>query len=287
MLADVALAFDAQLGESPLWDSSTETLVFVDISGASIVRWNPASDLLSVAPLSERPGAIGLRRAGGLVLSVESGFWLVDAEAAEPVEFAAVAADRVGMRMNDGKCDPAGRFWSGTMADDEALGAGSVYRLDADGRVTQHIQAVTIPNGIDWSVDARTMYFIDSATRRVDAFDFDVDEGRLANRRVAFAVDGGIPDGLSIDAEGSLWVALWGAGEVRCYTPSGRVLDRIRCPTPNVTSLTFGGTDLRDVYVTSAREGLEQGRLETDPHAGAVFGARSRVPGRPSHRFRG
>lgn len=131
----------------------------------------------------------------------------------KPTKFASVPAERDGMRMNDGKHDPAGRFWAGTVADDEAPGAGAVYRLDPDGSVTRYIQGATISNGIDWSLDARTMYFINSATELLDAFDLAA--GRLANRRVAFAVQGGVPDGLSIDAVGNLWVALWGTGEVR------------------------------------------------------------------------
>jgi sugar lactone lactonase YvrE len=191
--------------------------------------------------------------------------------------------------MNDGKCDAAGRFWAGTMALDERGGAGALYRLDPDGHVETMIDGVTISNGLDWSDDGRLMYFIDTPTQSVDVFDFDLASGRIANRRSFARIDpvDGAPDGLTLDAEGFVWVALWGGSRVRRYAPDGALDSIVRVPATYVTSCAFGGADLGDLYITTARIKLSEADRASQPLAGGLFRARPGVRGRPPHRFSG
>jgi sugar lactone lactonase YvrE len=200
-----------------------------------------------------------------------------------------VEADLQDQRMNDGKCDPAGRFWAGTMALDKRRGAGALYRLDADGRVHRMLDEVSISNGLDWSNDGRLMYYVDTPTRSVDVFDFDVATGAIANRRSLARVepDEGWPDGLTLDADGYIWVALWCGAAVRRYAPDG-TLDRVvAVPTTYPTSCAFGGSDLGDLYITTAATALTPDERLREPLAGGLFRCRPGVHGRPAHRFGG
>jgi sugar lactone lactonase YvrE len=192
--------------------------------------------------------------------------------------------------MNDGNVDSAGRLWAGTVGLGEEPDAGSLYRLDPDLTVTRVLDVVTESNGIDWSPDDRVMYYVDSLEHRVDAFDFDLDSGSVTNRRPFAVFDKEaeiLPDGLTVDGEGCVWVALWGGSAVHRYTPEGE-LDRVLAmPTRQITSCAFGGPGLDDLYVTSAREWLEPAVLEQEPDAGAVFVCRPGIVGRPQRRFGG
>jgi sugar lactone lactonase YvrE len=191
--------------------------------------------------------------------------------------------------MNDGKCDAAGRFWAGTMAFDYRRGAGALYRLDPDGRVHTMVRDVTISNGLDWTDDGRRMYYIDTPTKSIDVFDFDLASGAIASRRSLVQVpDGqGFPDGMTLDAEGGIWVALFRGGVVRRYTPDGALDREIRLPVTQPTSCAFGGRDLRDLYITTAANTLSPEERARQPHAGGVFRCRPGVQGRPANRFRG
>jgi sugar lactone lactonase YvrE len=200
-----------------------------------------------------------------------------------------VEADKTDQRMNDGNCDAAGRFWAGTMAIDEHEGAGALYRLDPDGRVHTMVDRVSISNGIDWSEDGRLMYYIDSPTQSVDVFDFDLASGTIANRRSFVRIDpvDGTPDGLTLDAEGFVWVALWGGGAVRRYASDGTLDSIVTVAAPHVTSCAFGGRDLGDLYITTARIKLSDAERSSRPLAGGLFRTRPGVHGRPPHRFKG
>jgi sugar lactone lactonase YvrE len=191
--------------------------------------------------------------------------------------------------MNDGACDAAGRFWAGTLTNDARPGSGTLYRLDADGSVVTAVEGLTISNGIAWSSDNRTMYLIDSATYRVDAFDFDLEFGALSGRRSVITIDpaDGIPDGLAVDAEGHLWVALWDGWAVRRYTSDGVGERELRLPVARVTSVAFGGAHLDDLYVTSAWDGLPDGERAEQPAAGGLFRWHSKIPGLSPSPFAG
>jgi sugar lactone lactonase YvrE len=234
-------------------------------------------------------GAVALTEAGDLVMAVCHGFARLDLDSGRVRTIVEVEADRQDQRMNDGKCDPAGRFWAGTMAFDYRRGAGALYRLDPDGRVHTMVREVTISNGLDWTDDGRRMYYIDTATKSIDVFDFDPANGAIVNRRPLVQVpDGqGFPDGMTLDADGGIWVALWGGSAVRRYTPDGALDREIRLPVTQPSSCAFGGRDLRDLYITTAATTLSPEARTRQPHAGGVFRCRPGVQGRPANRFRG
>jgi sugar lactone lactonase YvrE len=188
-----------------------------------------------------------------------------------------------GVRLNEGGCDPDGRFYCGSMAYDERPGAGVLYRLALDGTVTPVLRDVTISNGLAWSPDGGTAYYVDTPTHRIDAFSY-VD-GSLRDRRpvVHIPADVGSPDGLTVDAAGRLWVALWGGAAVHCYEPDGRLVERLRVPATNVTACTFGGPDLGTLFVTTSQQNVDR---TAEPLAGALFQAAVGATGRPTLPYR-
>ncbi len=262
---------------------------WVDILGETVHRTDPDTGREDVLPIGRMPGALGLRDSGGLVAAVRDGFGTLDPASGRFEIVAPVEADEPTQRMNDGKVDPAGRFWAGTTDMDHRPGMGTLYRLDPDLRVSPMLREVTISNGLDWSLDGRTMYFIDTPTRRVDAFDFDVARGTIANRRpvVRIRAGAGSPDGMTLDTEGYLWVALWGGWAVERYAPDGRLDRRIEVPAEQTSSCTFGGPDLDPLFITTARKGFPSAGRPEQPQAGGVFVCRPGPRGRPSFRFAG
>ena len=289
-LADDARAL---LGEGPVWDDRTGRLHWVDILAGLVHRYAPSDESDLVLDAGQPVSAVGLGAGGGLVLALRDGFGVVPAGADRIEMIVPVEQNIVGNRMNDGGCDPAGRFWAGTMAvrwEDEP-GAGTLYVLEDPGRGGPAARAVlgpvTCSNGIDWSPDGQIMYYTDSALRRVDAFDFDTASGALAGRRpfVTIPEPDGLPDGLAVDADGGVWVALFGGGRLRRYLPSGRADAEIEVPASLVTSAAFGGHDLRDLYITTARHKLTPAEAARQTHAGSVFRCKPGPAGLPAHRL--
>jgi len=278
----------AYLAEGPVWDAGSSRLLWVDIMTGRIHSTNPETGATSTRVLPLPVGCIAPRSRGGLVAATADGLWAIP-ENGEPVRLIEVESERSDTRFNDGRCDAAGRLWAGTMAYDLQPGAGSLYRLDTDLGVERVIAGVTVSNGIDWSLDGRTMYYIDSATQRIDRCDFDPASGRILDRRPFVVIDAsdGSPDGLAVDGDDGVWVALWGGWAVRRYTPDGRLDAVINVPAAKVTSLAFGGPDLQDLFITTARrpEGPDDDLRQ--PHAGGVFQARVSVAGRLPVAFRG
>jgi sugar lactone lactonase YvrE len=212
--------------------------------------------------------------SGGLVVAFQHGFALVNLETKSIQWLADPEADKPDNRFNDGKCDPAGRFWAGTMSLSGKKGAGSLYALEANHGVVLKIPEVSVSNGLAWSPDQATFYFIDTPSSKITAFDYDNKSGNLSNKRTAVAIppELGIPDGMTIDAEGMLWVALWNGWGVTRWNPyTGELLQQIKLPVAQVTSCTFGGKELQDLYITTAKTGLSQEELGKQPLAGAVF----------------
>ncbi len=276
----------AEVGEGPVWDVRSSRLVWVDILGRRIHVTDPRTGKTDSIDVPLHVGAVVPRVAGGYVAALQDGFWIVGDGA--PRRIVTVAEARPGLRFNDGKCDPAGRFWAGTMAYDEAPGAAWLYRLEASGLATRVLDGATISNGLAWSGDGRTMYYIDSPTQRVDAFTFDRATGDLRDRRTVIQIpkELGTPDGMTIDADGGLWVALWGGGAVHQYV-DGRLHREIRLPASRVTSCAFGDKDLGTLFITSAREGLSDDDLRDQPLAGALFRVRPGVRGVAPHTYLG
>jgi sugar lactone lactonase YvrE len=226
---------------------------------------------------------------GDWMVAARDGFYRLDPATGRTQLFALVEADKPDNRMNDGYCDAQGRFWAGTMSMSREKQAGALYRLDPNGRVTRMLDAVTTSNGIDWSLDGTTMYYIDTDTSRIDVFDFDAARGEIANRRpfVTIPEDAGRPDGLIVDAEGGVWLALWGGGAVRRYTPDGQLERTIPMPVPHPTKCAFGGRDLDVLYITTARTALSPTQRAAHPQAGHLFQYSPGVKGRPAARFVG
>jgi sugar lactone lactonase YvrE len=284
---EIAVLPTAQLGEGPRWDAASATLLWVDIPNRCVHCYDPATGQDVPQPV---PGIISLalpRRSGGVVVGLPDGLHLLDRE--HCTLFAGIEADVSATRTNDGACDPAGRLWVGTMALDERSPVAGLYRVDPDRSVTPILTGTTISNGLGWSPGGETFYFIDSPTRRVDAFDFDTEGGTLENRRTiaAVEVEGAVPDGLNIDAEGCLWVALHGGWGLNRYSPEGELLAEVRLPVGRVTSCCFGGAELRDLYVTTRRDGLSDAELAQQPLAGALLRLDPGVAGLPTHEFGG
>jgi sugar lactone lactonase YvrE len=286
---ECALDAKAELGEGPVWDPDAACLYFVDIERGVVHRYDPATGGSRSFQAGAMVGAVALTGAGDLDLAVRDGFARLDPRSGGVRALAAVDADRPDLRMNDGKCDPAGRFWAGTMAIDERPGAGALYRLDPDGRVHLMLTDVSISNGLDWSDDGRLMYYVDTPTRSIDVFDFDTATGAIANRRSLARVPHGAgwPDGLTLDADGGIWVALWGGGAVRRYTQDGTLDLVVNVPVTYPTSCAFGGPDLGDLYVTTAATALTPEERRHEPLAGGLFRSRPGVHGRRAHRFKG
>jgi sugar lactone lactonase YvrE len=286
---ELVLDARAELGEGPVWDARSARLIWVDIMRGCVHRFDPATGRDEVRDAGEPVGAAVPSADGSLVLATMSGFARLDFDAGRVTPIARVEADRPETRMNDGACDPAGRFWAGSMAFEFRTrpGAGALYRLDPDGRVTVMLSGVTLSNGIDWSPDGRLMYYVDSGTQRVDVFDFDVARGALSNRRplVRIGAATGVPDGLTVDADGFIWLAVWGGAALHRYSPEGVLDRRVRMPVTQPSKCWFGGPDLADLYVTSAWIDLPAEDKAGQPLAGGLFRLRPGVCGKPGTLF--
>jgi sugar lactone lactonase YvrE len=229
---EMVLDIRASVGEGPVWDSRTNTLVWVDIMNNSVHVFDPVSHRDRAVNVGQPVGAAALRERGGLVLALRDGFAVLDVDFGDLHWVARIEEDLPTNRMNDGKCDAAGRFWAGTMAFAVTRGVASLYRLDPDYRVSRVLTNVTLSNGLDWTSDNRRMYYIDSRTQQVDTFAFDLERGTLGERRtfVGVAPEVGLPDGLTVDAEGGVWVAMHGGGAIHRYTPDGKLERIVRVP---------------------------------------------------------
>ncbi|MET9895256.1 SMP-30/gluconolactonase/LRE family protein [Streptomyces sp. NPDC006465] len=251
---EVAVRAHAALGEGPTWDAVARRLIWVDVLGSRVHTYDPASGRRTVLATEQHVGAAKPRADGGLVVNLRDGVGLYGP--AGSAGFRWLHRDPVpGRRANDAAVAPDGSLWCGTMRYDETPGGGTLARIDPDGTVSPILDDVAVSNGTGWSPDGRRVYYVDSPTRRIDVFD--IGDDRLPVGRRPFAtVEEGFPDGLTVDADGCVWVALWDGGAVRRYTPDG-VLDRVlELPVRRPTSCAFGGADLTDLYITTARTGL-------------------------------
>jgi sugar lactone lactonase YvrE len=264
------------LSEGPRWDEERQELLWVDILGRRFHRARLSADggpgEVRTLALDRPVGAVAPVTGGGYVLAAGQGFLFVG-EDGSVRELAQPEAGRTDVRMNDGACDPQGRFWAGTMAYDESPGAGTLYRLELDGRCSTVLTGLTISNGIGWSPDGRTMYLSDSGAGVVEAFDFDGATGTIGGRRplVQFDRPGPAPDGLTVDEQGDVWVGLYGGWAVNRYGPNGSLRAIVELPVAQVTSCAFGGNDRGTLFVTTGRERLDEAALERQPDAGRVF----------------
>jgi sugar lactone lactonase YvrE len=279
----VAAAAGAELGERPVWDANVDGLVWVDINAGLLHCVTADGGDAVIASVGIPVGAAAPRAGGGYVLATLTGFQLLAADGTADGPPVVPAGMPPNVRFNDGACDPAGRFWAGTAARDGAAKTASLYRLDGDGSVTEVLSGVSESNGLGWSPDAATFYYTDSGEpeSRVRAFGFDPRAGTLHDERdlIRFRPDDGVADGLVVDADGCLWIAMWDGGSVRRYSADGELLGLYPVPVSRPTCPGFGGPDLDELYLTTAWEGLADDRREAEPLAGHLLRSRPGVRG--------
>ncbi len=275
------------LGEGPLWHSAEGRLYWVDIDAGDLYSSNPALDGFSRTHFGTTLGAYGFCKAGGFILATGVGFLAWSHEGGEPKELWNPLPPRNGVRLNDGKVDPAGRFWAGSIDTQQAK--GELYRLDPAGDYHIILGDIGISNGLGWSSDRRTMYYTDSLRYTIYAFDYDLATGWIQNGRPFVQLPKTpaeiVPDGLCVDAEGCIWSAHWNGWGVIRYDPAGKPLMKVSVPAQRVTSCCFGGEGLRHLFITTAHTGLSPAELAAQPHAGDVFILQTDTVGQPANFF--
>jgi sugar lactone lactonase YvrE len=286
---EVALAIKADLGEGPIWDAAANRLIFVDCNRGSIHCFDPIHDQVSTIEVGKTIGVAIPRSRGGFVASTADGLLAVSDERADTSLLVPIESDLPKNRMNDGKCDSRGRLWSGTFSTLFERGAGSLYRIDPDLSLSRAVDRIRVSNGIAWSPDERLLYFNDTLSGGIDVFNYDIDTGSVSHRRRLVEIDraAGLPDGMAVDAQGCIWVALFLRGQVRRYSPKGALIGVISLPVARVTSCNFGGSDLGDLYITTADLNLHDDGRPHEPEAGFLFRCRPGVKGMPSYAFAG
>lgn len=280
--ADLVLDTKSELGEGAIWNYKTGELIWVNIKGEILNFYHPKTESNREMFTGQMIGTVVPAESGKVMVALQNGIYSYDPDSGAKKLIVDPEADKPDNRFNDGKCDPAGRFWAGTMSLVGAKNAGALYRLDKDSTIYKMIDGVGTSNGIVWSADKTKMYYIDTPTRKVMGYDYDNETGDISNPKVAVEIPDGIgyPDGMTIDRKDNLWVALWGGSAVACFNPeNGELLRKIEVPAKNVTSCAFGGDDLETLYITTARESTSDEDLERFPNAGGVFKVRPGVKG--------
>ncbi len=271
----------ATLGEGALWDHQKQLLYWIDIENGILYIYKPSTGKSEAYGLGSRIGTVVPVQSGGVLIALEKGIYKMNLQDTSKQLIAHPEKDKTGNRYNDGKCDPAGRFWVGSMSTKGKKKQGTLYCLDK-GEIRKKIDSVSISNGIVWSKDKTKMYYIDTPTREVREYNYDNETGKIIYNRVAVRIpDGkGFPDGMTIDANDNLWIALWAGGCVTCWNPeNGTLLKEVKVPALNVTSCAFGGKNLDKLYITTAKAGMNKEQLEKYPLSGSVFVAEPGVQG--------
>ncbi|WP_096911845.1 SMP-30/gluconolactonase/LRE family protein [Neobacillus jeddahensis] len=288
--AELIVDSKATLGEGPSWDRNQKILYWVDILGKRIHIYDYVSKKNRFIEVNQYVGTAVPRKSGGLVLALQNGFYSLNPQTDQLTLMANTEEHLPQNRFNDGKCDAAGRFWAGTMGLDDAYGVGSLYCLDTENNVKTVLQNVTCSNGLAWSPDNRTMYYIDTPTSQIVAFDFNIEDGSICNERVVVEIprEMGFPDGMTIDEEGMLWVAHWQGFRIGRWNPfTGKLIQAIPIPAPLVTSCSFGGENMDELFITTARIGLSEETLLQYPQSGGVFKIKTDVKGMGMYPFLG
>ncbi|WP_405172355.1 SMP-30/gluconolactonase/LRE family protein [Paenibacillus sp. FSL H8-0280] len=284
----VAVQTPALLGEGPSWDTENNRLLWVDIESFKVHVYDPATGQDQAYDVGEHVGAVVPYRGDEVVVALRSGFYTYNLLTGARHAIEDPEQEKDTNRFNDGKCDAQGRFWAGTMSMNNESKAGSLYCLEQGQPVRTMVQGVSTSNGLGWSPDRQTMYYIDTPTRAIDRFDFDLTAGTIQNRTSVIHIpeEFGFPDGMTVDAEGMLWVAHWGGGRVTRWNPhTSELLQQIEVPADQVTSCCFGGPDLEELYITTARIGIKEERLKETPDAGSLFVIRPGVKGQETHAY--
>ena len=286
MKAELALQFNAEVGEGPIWDSAAQELIFIDVTQGSIHRFNPKSSNISTIKIGIHLGAVGLMDENFYIGAVRDGFARINQRSGELSYLSKVLED-LGTRFNDGKCDPFGNFVAGTMRYEPAMGTAALYSLAPNGNVKCLLEGIGLSNGLCWDSSGRTLFYIDTLTRQIAKFDYDPTLGIIGDRKVfyEFSPGSGSPDGMTIDIEGNLWVALWGGSRIVRINSLGQLTGEIPLPVSQPTSVVFGGKDLDQLFITSACYNLNEVNLKKEPLAGSVFVVDVGMPGREEFKF--
>ena len=286
LTAELAVELDCDLGEGPYWDDAQQELYFVDITNKQVKIFSPSDSSVRTIQFDQEVSAVFLDQKSELIVAARDGVFTASQDGALKTLLAPIEADDPSIRTNDAKCDSTGRMWVGTMAFDFTPGVAALFTLDSKG-LEQVVPVLTIANGLGWSRDQKSMYFIDSPTGRVDIFDCDLESGELKNRRplITFDAAAGIPDGLTTDEDGGIWVAFFGGGEVRRYDPSGELTHVVTLPVKQVTSCCFGGKDMTELFITTARYAMNSESLAKEPLAGSLFKLSTTFKGSKSNRY--
>lgn len=274
--SEVELVIDSksELGEGAIWNYKTGELMWVDIKGKILNFYNPRTGNNKEMFTGQMIGTVVPVESGAVLVALQNGIYRFNPETGSKKLLIDPEEHLPNNRFNDGKCDPAGRFWAGTMSTVGEKNTGSLYRLNADSTIHKMVENVSISNGIVWSLDKTKMYYIDTLTKKVMGYDYNNETGEISNAKVAVEISSemGHPDGMTIDAEGNIWVALWGGFAVGCWNPeTGKLLRTVNVPAKNVTSCAFGDDNLETLYITTAREGNSDEELEKYPYSGGVF----------------
>ncbi len=276
------------LGETPLWCDRTKKLYWLDIDNTTIQRFDPQSGTHERFPLNgDFLGSLSLRSNGELLIAIDGDLYTYVPGNGIPKPFCAVEPTGLDTRLNDGRADARGRFWVGSMDNQLSRPVGSFYRIDPDGTVTRQFGDIIVSNTVTFSPDQKTLYFCDTRRFIIWAFDLDIDDGVLTNRRVFadFTSTGERPDGACVDSDGCIWNAIFAGGRIVRFTPDGRIDTSIAVPVTNPTCVCFGGDDLRTLYVTTARKFLPPEQLAIEPLAGAVLAVTTGAQGLTEFRF--
>ncbi len=282
------LSAQNELGESPLWHPVEKKLYWVDIEVGKVFRYSPATGTQESFTVGTSVGALAFRSNGGLVLATGKGFAFWDSSNQSLKILADPIAGKQDVRLNDGKVDPSGRFWAGSL---DLKGEGTLYRLDPDCNCHTILNHITISNGLAWSLDNTRLYYTDSGDYAIYTFDFDLPKGTIQNRQtfIQLPTDNseGVPDGLTIDAEGCIWSARWDGAKVVRYSPAGEAILEVNLPVSRVTACTFGGENLDELFITTAAIGLTAEQKAQQPYAGDIFVYKTNTKGLEAPFFAG
>jgi sugar lactone lactonase YvrE len=290
MPIELLLDARAELGEGPAWDAVSNRLFWVDIHAGDLHIFHPQDKTDACINLGEMVGCVAPCQSGDLVIALRSGIATYDLSAQKLTHLVNPEQHFPGNRFNDGKCDPAGRFLAGTMDNAEKDASGALYSFSPVGLLKTLLTGVGISNGLTWSPNHQTFYHIDTPSRQVTAFDYDMATGDIANPRPAVTIppELGWPDGMTSDTEGMLWVAMWGGAKLTRWNPaSGQLVEVFPVPALNITSCIFGGPYLTDLFITSARKGMSAQQLEKYPFSGGLFRVKTGIQGMPTFAFGG
>ena len=264
----------ARLGEGAFWDYQKERLFWIDIEKKYLYIYNPENKTNKSFQLPSKIGTVVPTKSNTAIIALQDGIYTIDLISGSLKLLSSIEKDYTNHRFNDGKCDPSGRLWVGTMSNQMESKKGSLYVVNSSGKANKKIGNLTIPNGIAWSLDSKIMYHIDTPARAISLYKFDNMKGSIIKKQTTINIpkEFGFPDGMTIDSSGMLWVAMWNGYSVICCDPkTGKILSKVEVPAPNVTSCAFGGKNLEILYITSSRYSLDENEKKLNPLSGSLF----------------